>query len=70
MNTVTEIKVRGVRILAQHLGDVEAERFIALTQREPFHYTEWRRTFIVEETVVVISRDAMALRDSGVGADS
>ena len=25
------------------LGDVEAERFIALIQREPFDYTKWRQ---------------------------
>ena len=39
MMTDTEIKVKGVRVLAQYLGDVEAERFIALIQREPFDYT-------------------------------
>ncbi len=37
----TEIKVKGVQLLSQYLGDVEAERFIALIQREPFDYTKW-----------------------------
>jgi hypothetical protein len=32
-----------MKILAQHLGIVEAERFVALIQREPFDYTEWRQ---------------------------
>jgi len=32
-----------MRILAQHLGIVEAERFVAIIQREPFDYTEWRQ---------------------------
>lgn len=36
MITDTEIKVKGVEILAQYMGDVEMERFIALIQREPF----------------------------------
>ncbi len=33
----------GLRILADNLGLVEAERFIALLRREPFDYTEWRQ---------------------------
>ncbi|MFK5951150.1 MAG: hypothetical protein QM500_20540 [Methylococcales bacterium] len=40
MITDTEIKSKGVQILATHLGDVEMERFIALIQREPFDYTK------------------------------
>ncbi len=43
MITDTEIKVRGVQILAKYLGDVEMEKFIALIQRELFDYTEWRQ---------------------------
>jgi hypothetical protein len=60
--TDTEIKVRGIQILAQHLGDVEAERFIALIQREPFDYTRWRQGIDSEGSVEEISRKAMALR--------
>jgi len=32
-----------MKILTQHLGIVEAERFVTLIQREPFDYTEWRQ---------------------------
>ena len=35
MMTDTEIKSKGVEVLAKYLGDIEAERFIALIQREP-----------------------------------
>jgi len=35
--------LKGVKVLAEYLGDVEAERFIALIQREPFDYTKWRQ---------------------------
>lgn len=66
----TELKTRGIRILTQHLGDVEAERFIALIQREPFDYTKWRQNLGSKESVDQISRDAMALRNKGVGTDS
>jgi hypothetical protein len=32
-----------MRVLAERLGLVDAERFITLLLREPFNYTEWRR---------------------------
>ncbi|MCL2006042.1 MAG: hypothetical protein FWG73_07730 [Planctomycetaceae bacterium] len=43
MQTDTLLRCNGMRVLAQHLGIVEAERFVALIQREPFDYTEWRQ---------------------------
>ena len=43
MITDTEIKLKGFRALATSLGDIGAERFIALIQREPFDYTKWQR---------------------------
>jgi len=42
MKTDTEIRVQGVAALEKSLGAVEAERFIALIQRESFDYTKWR----------------------------
>lgn len=62
MITDTEIKVKGMQILARHLGDVEAERFVALIQREPFDYTKWRQHLDGEGTIDDLSRNAMALR--------
>jgi len=44
MQTDTTLRVEGMRVLAENLGIVEAERFIALMLREPFDYTEWQRT--------------------------
>jgi hypothetical protein len=32
-----------MKVLAESLGIVEAERFVMLIQREPFDYTEWRQ---------------------------
>lgn len=60
MMTDTEIRVKGIQILAQYLGDIEMERFIALIQREPFDYTQWRESMEQEESVEEISRKAMA----------
>lgn len=41
MTTDQEIKVKGYRALEKALGQVKAERFIALLLREPFDYTKW-----------------------------
>lgn len=62
MITDTEIKVKGVEILAQYLGDIEMERFIALIQREPFDYTKWRQNIEDDESIESISKKAMQLR--------
>ena len=62
MITDTEIKLKGVQVLAEYLGDVEAERFIALIQREPFDYTKWRQGLDEDLTIEAISQKAMELR--------
>jgi hypothetical protein len=62
MITDTEIKVKGLQILTKHLGDIEAERFIALIQREPFDCTKWRQGLDEDLSIEEISRKAMALK--------
>jgi len=62
MITDTEIRLKGLQVLAKYLGDVEAERFIALIQREPFDYTKWRQGLDEDLSIEEISRRAMALR--------
>jgi len=42
MRSDTLIKSDGMRVLAENLGIVEAERFITLVLRDPFDYTEWQ----------------------------
>jgi len=60
MITDTQIKTAGLRALVAALGDVQAERFIALIQREPFDYTKWRRTLWPEkEDLEGLSQAAM-----------
>lgn len=64
MNTITdtELRVKGFEVLAKAFGDVNAERFIALTNSEPFDYTEWRRdNLFVGETVDSIMDEAEAM---------
>ena len=62
MITDTEIKSKGIQLLAQYLGDVEAERFIALIQREVFDYTAWRNELDNELSIKEISQRAMSFR--------
>ena len=62
MITDTEIRLKGLKVLAKYLGDVEAERFIALIQREPFDYTKWRQGMDEEFSIEEISNKAMKLR--------
>lgn len=64
MMTDTEIRVRGVEVLTDSLGSVEAERFITLILREPFDYTVWRQPLFEELSIEDISKAAMAQRNN------
>ncbi len=63
MITDTEIKLKGLQVLTEFLGEVEAERFIALIQREPFDYTKWRNGLDEGLSIEEISQKAMELRN-------
>jgi len=60
--TDTEIKLAGMQALSQSLDLVEAERFIALIQREKFDYTKWRQSQFTDLSVHEISKQAMLLQ--------
>ena len=62
MITDTEIRMKSLQVLSKYLGDIEAERFIALIQREPFDYTKWREGLDEDLTIEEISRRAMTIR--------
>jgi hypothetical protein len=72
MITDTEIKRKGLQILTQYLGNVEAERFVALIQREPFDYTKWRQEQEMDENLSLeeISRRAMLLSKKSIEQNS
>jgi len=63
MITDTEIRIKGLKALTESLGDVEAERFISLIQREPFDYTKWRQGLDEDLSIEEISKRAMAIRN-------
>lgn len=62
MMTDTELRLKGIQVLTNQLGDVEAERFVALIQREPFDYTKWREELDEDLSIEEISEKAMKLR--------
>ncbi|MBU2515588.1 hypothetical protein KJ966_30085 [bacterium] len=62
MITDTEIKLKGLKALSEVLGDIEAERFVALIQREHFDYTKWRQELNEDLSIDEISEKAMKLR--------
>jgi len=64
VKTDTLIKSEGMKILTEHLGKVEAERFIALIIREPFDYTRWQVNLWQDRTVKEVSEAAMNYRKS------
>ncbi len=67
MSSDTELRVRGVQILVEALGAVEAERFIALMLREPFDYTQWQRHLWAEMDVSELSEAAAKHRRDANG---
>lgn len=62
MITDTEIRIKGYRALAKALGEIDAERFIALILREPFDYTRWQRDLFKGQSVENLSKAAMQRR--------
>ena len=62
LETEAKLKSEGMRILAEQLGLVNAERFIALMIREPFDYTEWQRDLYKDVPLDDFLRNAMCFR--------
>ena len=64
MYSDTVLKNEGMKVLAEQLGLVNAERFIALMIREPFDYTEWQRNLFKDVPLDTFLKDAMDFRTS------
>ena len=62
MITDTEVKVKGIETLIAALGELNAERFIALILREPFDYTKWQHNLWSDKSIEEISKMAMKSR--------
>ena len=54
-----DLCVKGLSVLIDNLGNVEAERFVSLMNREAGDYTEWRRKHLyTDETVHSLAEKA------------
>ena len=62
MITDEQLKIEGLKALTEALGEVQAEKFIALIMRSPFDYTKWQKKLWAERSVEDISNAAMELR--------
>ena len=58
MKTDAVIREEGMGLLLNGLGSVDAERFVTLLMREPFDYTEWRRSGLEDADVRTLSKRA------------
>ena len=59
MHTEMALRNKGMKVLVDKLGHVEAERFISLIIREPFDYTEWQKDLFDNMSVKELSNSAM-----------
>jgi hypothetical protein len=62
MLTDIEIKKKGLKVLIENLGDLDAEKFISLIIKEPFDYTKWQSNLWDNKTIEEISKSAMDYR--------
>jgi len=60
------LRIEGMRILLTYLGMVDAERFVALLQREPFDYTKWQENLFENMSVEQIHYNAANLRKEAI----
>lgn len=61
MKTDIAIRQEGMTALMNTLGYVDAERFVALVNRETFDYTQWRKTNLQENNLSVRELSKLAM---------
>lgn len=59
MRTDSVVKSDGMNILLEHLGRVDAERFVTLIMQEPFDYTKWQENLFCNLSVDELCDRAM-----------
>jgi hypothetical protein len=53
------LRTKGMEVLINNLGKVEAERFVSIIIKDPFDYTEWQRDLFNNLSVRELSSLAM-----------
>ncbi|MCF8219499.1 MAG: hypothetical protein K9I29_09520 [Bacteroidales bacterium] len=62
MLTDSEIKKKGLKVLIENLGNVDAEKFVRLLSKEPFDYTAWQDVLWENKSVKQVSDQAKKYR--------
>ena len=55
-----ELTMRGMNLLKEEFGPVDAERFVYVMTRDGFDYTEWHKDLFKGETVRSLGEKIMA----------
>ena len=55
-----ELTMRGMNLLKEEFGPVDAERFVYVMTRDGFDYTEWQRDLFKGETARSLGKKMMA----------
>jgi hypothetical protein len=61
--TEIELRLKGVGILSDSLGLVDAERFLSIMQKEPFDYTQWQKNLFSGLSVEELSAKSRDYRN-------
>ena len=56
----SELTMKGMNLLKDAFGPVDAERFVYVMTRDGFDYTEWQRDLFKGETVRSLGEKMMA----------
>lgn len=59
-----ELTMRGMNLLKEQFGPVDAERFVYILVKDRFDYTEWQRSLFPGETVRSLGEKMMAFQPS------
>ena len=57
-----ELKRKGLALLINHLGEVDAEKFTSLVNKETFDYTEWQKKLLIDTELRKLSSEAMKFK--------
>ena len=55
----TNLKLRGIKILVENLGNLETEKFLSMIRQDPFDYTLWQTDLWEDKSVEEVSAEAM-----------
>ena len=64
MRTESVLRMEAMQYLIEKLGEVDAERFVSLINREHFDYTRWRKSLWADRNIDEIYNAAKAFYET------